>query len=81
MFLTIFFFLNKTNLLIKSFHAGYIQFNMARNVMLSAARPIIDIDTATPHMRLSVQFLGRLSNKTSKLQVTLNIATSLVNYR
>ena len=53
-----------------SFYPGYIQFNMARNVMLSSARPIIDIDTATPHMRLAVQFLGRLSNKTSKLQVT-----------
>ncbi|XP_063675760.1 uncharacterized protein LOC134812309 [Bolinopsis microptera] len=48
--------------------SGYIQFNMARNVMLSAARPIIDIDTATPHMRLAVQFIGRLSNKTSKIQ-------------
>ncbi|KAL5265499.1 hypothetical protein ACHWQZ_G006275 [Mnemiopsis leidyi] len=69
--------------------SGYIQFNMARNVMLSAARPIIDIDTATPHMRLSVQFLGRLSNKTSKLQdylrsqdnkvVSHNFLTALLN--
>ena len=62
-----------------SFHliSGYNQFRMARSVIISSGHPVIDIDTATPQIRISIQLLNRMCDRHPKMKVKIRFALDL----